>query len=221
MKEYIKSYRVFASSLWIRGLLHVLYPVMVMFSTLGLIGVSLEMNDGIQMAYQLVGGMVIVVEVFFGYFIFGGIAAADTNKLEYLKTSVKGIPVLKKGLIVDAVRRWIRIILIEVIPLLISGEKMQPGVWMAVFITIAFTELGLLVVKNSTSFTIFIVITMAISMVSGIVLGMGVHYGANVWLLPIPFILAAVLMIFSIHQVLVAARRSFYDNRTKKELEVA
>lgn len=221
MKEYIKSYRVFASSVLFRGLIHVIYPLVIMFCVMILIGISLAASGGIQVAYQLAGGLIIVVELFIGYLMFGGIAASDTNKLEYLKTSVKGLPVLKKGLIVDAIRRWVRIALIQILPLFVCGEKMQPCVWMAVFITIAFTEIGLIVIRSTSSFTVFIVMVMVVSMVTGAVLGVGVYFSTYVWLLSVPLLLAVMAMVLSIRFVMASAGRSYYDARTEKELEAA
>lgn len=48
-----------------------------------------------------------VVEVFFDFWVFGGICSKDFNGMEYMKSSIKGRQILKSALIVDAVRKFL------------------------------------------------------------------------------------------------------------------
>ena len=108
MREWIKSYHIFLSGRWSKWVVYVLFPV-VFF------GIGSVFGKGVLNGYFamiILSSLIVSLEIGMDYFIFGGIAARDTNKLEYLKTSVKGMSVLKKSLIADGVRRFLSISLI-------------------------------------------------------------------------------------------------------------
>lgn len=48
-----------------------------------------------------------VVEVFFDFWVFGGICSRDFKGMEYMKSSVKGKEILKDALMADAVRKFV------------------------------------------------------------------------------------------------------------------
>lgn len=110
MKQYIRSYHAFwPAKTWMRLCVYLLYPLIVVA---GLYLLSHKWMYYPVVCMGFAGGFVISVEVILDYFVFGGIASKETNRLEYLKTSVKGILLLKSSLMTDAVRRFLSTFLI-------------------------------------------------------------------------------------------------------------
>lgn len=110
MKKSIKSYLVFTScSYRIWGL------IIVPFLLAGMaIGAVFRMKLNALQLYW-VAQYVLAFEIFSDYWMFGGICENQTRKLEYLKTSLRGISVLRNGLVVDLLRRAIYIFLFSAI----------------------------------------------------------------------------------------------------------
>lgn len=110
MKNYLKSYHVFLSNTLEQVLMYAVYPV-VMITLSWLIGTTVRlilMESATPDAFlgtALIGNLVLTAEIVIDRLVFGGLLSKDTNKLEYLKTSKRGMEVLKKGVIVDKVRR--------------------------------------------------------------------------------------------------------------------
>lgn len=106
MKEFIKGYHMFLPRTWVKWCIYILYPLII-------IGVSYLFQFFIfNLCLGIAGCAIVGVEYMLDGYVFAGIASKDTNRLEYLKTSVKGIPLLKKVLIADAVRRFCSITVI-------------------------------------------------------------------------------------------------------------
>ena len=119
MRTTIRSYHTFlpGNYIWLKVLIYLLYPIIGIFG--GMILCSLlpiDKEAALAVNMVLTGCGIIVFEFLLDYFAFGGIASKDTGRLEYLKTSVKGEEILKKGLIADVVRRFLSIAVI------LSGE---------------------------------------------------------------------------------------------------
>lgn len=110
MKKYIRSYHMFLpGKKWVKACIYLLYPFIVI-GTVCLLRYKLTYYPVICMGLACV--MTTMAEIFFDYFIFGGIASRETNKLEYLKTSVRGISMLKSSLAADIIRRFLSITII-------------------------------------------------------------------------------------------------------------
>lgn len=110
MREYIRSYQVFLPLYHpaTRALFYLGYPLL-------LIGFNLflcEFIGSFNIIYFVLPGELICIELFLDYFIFGGIASKDTNRLEYVKTSQKGMGILKHAFRFDVVRRFISILVV-------------------------------------------------------------------------------------------------------------
>lgn len=88
---------------WVKLCVYLLYPLIII-GGFYLLSHKLMYRTIICMGF--VCGLVTAVEIYMDYFIFGGIASKETNRLEYLKTSARGIPLLKSSLITDGVRRF-------------------------------------------------------------------------------------------------------------------
>lgn len=109
MKEAVKGYHIFLSKSWLKWAIYIPYPIV-------LIGMVYLLNRYLTffqyICIGLVCGMIVVVEIMIDTYVLMGIASKNTNRLEYLKTSTKGLPLLKKVLAMDAVRRFLSITVI-------------------------------------------------------------------------------------------------------------
>lgn len=108
MKDAIKMYHLFFQRKWMIGFVYILYPLMVIGSRL-VYALSGYTTDGAMMVLFL---PVLAAELCFDSFILGGIGAADTKMLEYVKTSGKGEHLLEQMLTVDRIRRFITLMII-------------------------------------------------------------------------------------------------------------
>ena len=160
MRKLIKSYHVFLSSRLLQVLLYALYLPVMMFIMLVLLCICLDYGGGLSFGYALSANLIFGGEVIWGYLAFGGVAAKDTNKLEYLKTSKKGLPILKKAMIVDVIRRILWVTAIQWVPLQIAMEKPEASVWLANAMVLLFAELGCLSVRKSSSVTMLLAVIM-------------------------------------------------------------
>lgn len=219
MRNCIKSYHVFLSARLFQVLLYVLYLPVMMFITLIFVCASVEFGYGISMGYQLTANLVFLGELAWGYLIFGGIAAKDTNKLEYIKTSAKGLHILKKAMVVDAIRRVIWITVIQWLPLFVAMEKPDESIWMANAMVILCAELGCLFVRKSSSTVLFFVVAVGGTTILPFLSGLAMIIDHWVWPIILCYVLAVVVMVLNSKMVMKKARDSFYDDRNKKMSE--
>lgn len=110
MENWIKSYHVFLPGRWGKWIVYAGFPVLLFAA--GYLFAKLQEHILILIGMSVLSMAVVSLEGGFDYFSFGGIASRDTNKLEYFKTSAKGMCVLKRSLITDAIRRLVEMGLI-------------------------------------------------------------------------------------------------------------
>ena len=108
MKKRVKSYWVFTSTgyrIW--GL--VMIPILLFAATVFVFSdIAQDNSTGLYMG----GSVILFYEIFSDYWIFGGIC---NRQMEYLKTSLMGIPLLRRALVGDLIRRLIYIMGFSVI----------------------------------------------------------------------------------------------------------
>lgn len=152
MKQYIKSYHAFwPVKTWMKPCVYLLYPFIII-AGLYLLSHKLMYYPKVCMGFAC--GLVITVEIVLDYFVFGGIASRETNRLEYLKTSVRGMNLLKGSLITDAVRRFLSIAVIMSSSYLAIAYRQQMDyrytplqLLVCIFSTYMLTEAGLLLTR--------------------------------------------------------------------------
>jgi len=145
MKRFIKSYHVFLSPTWLQLLVYVVYPLLL----IGLMGMLIRESAPIAVCIPITGAMIVLFEIWVDVIVFGGISSKDTNKLEYLKTSVRGMSVLRKGVIADGVRRCISVIIIFTAIYGMAVDKTEYATMLAsAFLTLACVELGLILSRR-------------------------------------------------------------------------
>lgn len=150
MKQFWNSYHVFLAPTWLKLVMYLAYPLMV----LGVSGWLLSHSAPKSVILTLASILIIMMENILDLLIFEGIAAKDTNKLEYLKTSVKGMKILRDSVVADAVRRAIMVVVMLGILWLVGKDSIKlTEVLLAVFVTIGSAELGLMVTRSITVMT--------------------------------------------------------------------
>ncbi len=219
MRNSIKSYHVFLSSRLLQVLLYVLYLPVIMFIMLAILCICLDFGGGLSFGYTLSANLIFGGEVIWGYLVFGGVAAKETNKLEYLKTSKKGLPILKKAMIVDVIRRILWVTAIQRVPLVITMEKPEASVWLANAMVLLFAELGCLSVRKSSSVTMLLAVIMAGTTILSPLLSVTMMIAHQIWPIILCYVLAVAVMVLNSKMVMKKARDSFYDDRNKKMSE--
>lgn len=219
MRNCLKSYHVFLSARLFQVLLYVLYLPVVMFIMLAILCICLDFDGGLSFGYTLSANLIFGGEVIWGYLVFGGVAAKETNKLEYLKTSKKGLPILKKALITDTIRRILWVTAIQWVPLVITMEKPEASVWLANAMVLLFAELGCMLVRKSSSVTMLLAVIMAGTTILSPLLSVTMIIAHQIWPIILCYVLAVAVMVLNSKMVMKKARDSFYDDRNKKMSE--
>ena len=100
MKHNIRSYLVF-TSLWYKIIMFAVLPLVLLgiqvFSTVVFRGTAIPVFVMI----------LIMVEIMADYWFLGGIQEKGSEKIDYLKTSPRGMRVMKSALVIDLVRRFL------------------------------------------------------------------------------------------------------------------
>lgn len=211
MKEAIKSYHMFLPRVWVRWCIYILYPLFV-------IGGIYALNRyATYFAFVCIGltcSMVVMVEYMLDTYVFLGIAARDTNRLEYLKTSSKGLPLLKKALFTDAVRRFLStgIIVAGVFFVLRRDfEFTLKGCVFCIAILYLMMELGFMISRFSTNVWLNLVILyilMTIACVVGIYVSL---WNIQIWQLLLSGIADVGIAVLGNKLIFKRAEESFYD----------
>lgn len=215
MKEAIRSYHMFLPRTWLKWCIYIVYPAMV-------IGMIYLLRWGAAffsfVCIGLYSLVIVAVEMMLDTYMFLGIAARDTNRLEYLKTSVKGLLLLKKALAADAVRRFFSAALIMAgVYLVIAGNSIGDGgitvlqCSICVVVTCFLTELGFLLTR------LFMNVWLNLALVyvlSGIASVAGIYAGGRKRLI-LSLVIAAILYVITVVTgrglILKRARESYYD----------
>lgn len=213
MKEIVKSYQVFLPTVWERMLVYLAYPMMV----IGLVSLFAKgSSPAICMAICV--ACIVTVELFFDMMIFGGIGAKDTNKLEYIKTSAKGMKIMEKSLIGDGIRRVLSVSLIMIVMSLLptaSQEQLAldiPVVFRGIVGVLLVIELGLLVVRLVSSVTVLMVVNTTLSMFSMVLVSL-IAFNGGMMMGIISVLLCLLAMVGERALIMRRARKSYYDGR--------
>jgi len=145
MKQFWKCYHVFLAPTWLKWLMYLVYPLIM----LGVFGWLLSRSVPGIVIILLASVFIVTVEIFLDSVVFEGIASKDTNKLEYLKTSVRGMNTLRNSVIADAIRRVATVTIVLGSLELMKRNDMGISI-IAIFVTLGSTELGLIITRSIT-----------------------------------------------------------------------
>lgn len=110
MKNAIRMYHLFFSRKCMMWFVYILYPFLgfAVGKFMSPFPAGMDWVMGLMVTVPLI----ISVEYILDTFMLFGIAAKDNKSLEYIKTSAKGVRVLRQGLLADGVRRVLSVGLI-------------------------------------------------------------------------------------------------------------
>ncbi len=211
MKEAIKSYHMFLPRAWVKWCIYILYPLLV-------IGEIYALNRFVTyFSFVCIGltcGMVIMVEYMLDTYVFLGIAARDTNRLEYLKTSSKGLPLLKKALFTDAVRRFLStgVIVTGVFFVLRGDFALTPKACVfCIAIPYLMMELGFMITRFSTNVWLNLVMLYILMTIASMLGICALSWNIQIWQLLLLGIAAVGIAVMENKLILKRAEESFYD----------
>lgn len=210
MVKYYKCYKVFLSGKLMKLLMYLVYPLAtLLWCGMIALGMGAEKVYGMY-ALLLTSSMIMWAEMLLDNFTYGGICAKDTNKLEYLKTSHRGMSVLKNSLIVDKLRRALTAIVILVLIYAVCHEQVSVGQLVSLIAgIIIIMELGLLLSRHFTSFNWVLIIAWVVNSLGAVVGFLAVKL-ASVFVILFLLVAVAVAMI-SNRVIMKKAKKSFYD----------
>lgn len=216
MRRYIRSYHAFwPVKTWMKLCVYLLYPL-VIITALWFLSHKLGYYPVICMGFAC--SFVVMVEIILDYFVFGGIASKETNRLEYLKTSVKGINLLKSSLITDAVRRFLSIAIVIIGSYLAIACRQQMDyqytllqLLVCIFSTYLLTEAGLLFTRFFINWWVNMAV---IYILNNIAVTIGIF--VSTWNIPIWALVLLVLLGMGItltgrRLILKRMEESYYD----------
>ncbi len=207
MKKLVKSYHVFLPYVWERWLLYLVYPLCLVLVNVGMV------KNGIpsETCVMLCSSMIVAVELFADLLVFGGIAAKDTNKLEYLKTSAKGLGVLQSSIIGDAIRRLFSVTVILMAYCLIDSTIFTARCqMMCVFSTLFLAESGLIVSRSFSHLSVVMATSACLEMLATPLTAVALN---NVMAGVICQVLYVIVLIVGRIRIMKKARKSYYDGR--------
>lgn len=103
MKDAIKMYHLFLPRKWWMLLVYIAYPMFVGLITAWCFNLGFEVGSMISLMFAT--SAIVCVEYILDTYMLFGIAAKDNRSLEYMKSSSKGVNLLKISLCADGVRR--------------------------------------------------------------------------------------------------------------------
>lgn len=219
MREAIRSYHIFLPGTWLKWCIYILYPIFVVG---GLYILNYYLQYFPVVCICLGSGMIVAVEMMLDTYVFRGIGARNTNRLEYLKTSAKGMSLLKKSLLVDGIRRFLstHIILLGICFVIFMNEVMGDTCLLikhilCAEIVFALMELGFIVTRRTTNVWVNLVavyILVGIANVAGILV---IQHEIQVWMLVAALAAGFGLAVIGRRQIGKRAEESYYDERVK------
>lgn len=217
MLKYYKCYKAFLSGILMKLVVYLFYPLMMILFC-GLMGIGMGVEH-IHAMYALLtaSGGIIWIEMLLDIYIYGGILAKDTNKLEYLKTSCKGMSVLKKGLYVDKLRRLMTMTLILGVIYAVCHEQVSVGQLISlILVTAGIEELGLLIIRHFSSLNWVLIVAM-VANVLGVIVGVLAVNIAPIFAV-LFLLMFAGIFVASNKVTMKKAEGSFYDAGVEKVL---
>ncbi len=224
--KLMKSYHLFLTQKWLRVLIYLVYPIVLLlgFGYLGNVvaasNLNAESNKHITiMLLCALWDFIIGVELFSDILILGGIAAKDSNKLEYIKTSIKGMPIFRKSLLADGIRRFLSIAVIAGTGnIFCCPSDSLTDAFVAVMIVFFYAELGLTITRHFPNLTVIMLTFSALMAVLPPTITLIQKTPAGVELF-LSLLLAIAIFIISRWLILKKARDSYYDCRNEKSIQ--
>ena len=209
MKKYFKCYHVFLADDLFRAILYFIYP-MLAGSMYGFLAVPLTRMGFGNMALLSMAEIIIAVEVFVDTWVYGGILAKDTQKLEFLKTSHRGMQVFQNSIRMDKIRRGLSTTLLLGEVQLAGGRPVGFFSFLGlVFATCAVMEAALVLSRHIQGTSLVILVVVVTNML-GTAIGMLALAGNGLPVILIAPLFVAVV-ILSNKYIYKRAEAGYYD----------
>lgn len=223
MREAIKGYHMFLPGGWLKWCIYLLYPLCV-------IGGMYAMNRYLLYFAQICVGLtcciLVAVEMCLDTYVFLGIGARDTNRLEYLKTSAKGMPLLKKALVMDGIRRFLSMLVMMIGLYFIAktgnaGEAAfsLPGSLLCAMLVFAMIEFAFVFTRLSTNVWLNMVV---LYLLGGAAFAVGIElFGSEIqiWMLPAGGAAGLAAAMAGRGRIIKRAEESYYDSEIKEAVK--
>ena len=147
MKMGLKSYLVFTSLLY-RIVMYVLLPIV-----LAGIYIYLEKYISVEASMIVIAELLTAAEIISDNWMFGGIQAKDSAKLDFLKTSGRGMKIMKNALAMDLFRKFLSAAGILVLCSLALTDGMVLDIWTVIYLLLVsyfFSVFGMLISRFFT-----------------------------------------------------------------------
>lgn len=224
MKDALRGYRAFFPKSWMIWIVCIVYPVVAVavFTVFQYLNSEASLYIFLAAAYG-----VLAVEMILSKYSFAGLVAKDSNRMEYLKTSVKGMDFLREVLITDQNRRFITTGVIVLSAGLMGvnreyriAEELSVSISVSEVVSI-FLLIGILVelltfcMKLITNTNAYVLISMASFSIAGIMtfllIVFGMESGHYLWISVILLLIYIVIRYVTRHTLLKKARAGYYD----------
>lgn len=208
MKRKIKNYLALTSPIY-RIAVFLLMPIVA-------IGVYWFLRDAeVAIGLVMVMALLIMAEIFFDTWLFGGIQSKDAEKLDYLKASPRGMQMMRDALGLDIVRRFLSAVVIFGICYLIGGEAvLSVGPMILIYpplIAYTITVLGVFLARFECNIWINMVIGYVGVIIGVLSLSMaGVFGHVLAWVLSYA-VLAVLVSILAVKVAVKKVEGSYYD----------
>lgn len=209
MRQFVKSYHVFVPQMWSKLFVYLAYPVFLVWLSCALSGWGIPA----QACLMIAGINVATVEIIWDSMVFGGIASKDTNKLEYLKTSVRGMKVLRYSIIADAVRRVLSTsVILGAVYAIVKPEMDAVKLFGCIFATLGCAELSLLITRSFTMLVVMLVVLSVVATVSTYVMG-HIYADGLGWSCLLALVFYVLVAMIGRVIIMKKAKGSYYDER--------
>lgn len=214
MREYVKGYRAFVSDKWIKLLLYLVYPL----CAIGFCRIAVMVSDLYGFLHQaLVASIMIFAELILDVSTFGGILRRDTDKLDYLKLSYRGMKILEKSLWADKIRRLITTVILLSAAYIICHAGMNPVKLVnSILATGVVLELGLMITRHFDTPGAVGLIAWLVYIVGPLLVAVA---AVAPWYCLVGFLAAyAAVLIWSNTYIMKKAGRVYYDGESEEKL---
>lgn len=209
MKQYIKSYSIFFPNkiFWI--LHNFLFPVFIL-SLVFLQRLFISNNILILLITAL---LIIGLESFIDFYIFGGIAKSDSCRNEYLKTSARYAIIMQRAFIADAVRRFIVILVVMLVLYVILKVPSDIIIFMLSSVYF-FVSVSLCILRFAEDLFIRVLVNSAVYIMYTIFFSVVFKYNLIGVADIVLFLLSLLLVIFHIKFLNLRMREEYYDEES-------
>ena len=209
MKKYVKCYHVFLAEDLFLVILYLVYPLLV-GGFCGFLAVPAGMGGMIKLALLITAQMIVSVELFLDTWVYGGILAKDTHKLEFLKTSHRGMQVLKNSVRMDKLRRGLSTTLLLAVVQVAGGRQADFfSILGLIFATCAVMEAALVLARHIQGVSLVMLVVVVAGMLTTAT-GLLALGGNGLQMVLFAFLFVAVVLL-SNKYMYKRAEESYYD----------